>query len=98
MISKIELEVIADITSQDPKLKNKILVKGAKIKKIFNIEDIKIEEYIDFKNGKNVKKFSSVYEGDNYYKINKPYEDLKRVILNQSSPILGFAAKSKRYK
>jgi len=89
-----ELIVLSDITSST----KKVLVKNDKIKKLFDLDTIELEEFIDSKNGKHIKKYSQVLSNGTYFKIDKPYEELKSIIQNRSIPILGFAYKSKRYK
>jgi hypothetical protein len=89
-----EFEIISDILNS----KSKVLKKNAVIKKLFNLDNIIAEEYIDDKTGKPVKKYCLIYDNNIPYKINKPYEDVKKVILDRSIPVLGFAHKSKRYK
>ena len=65
---------------------------------IFDLDTIELEEYIDSKTGKHIKKYSAIYQNNVYFKIDKPYEELKNIILNRSIPILGLAYKSKKYK
>jgi hypothetical protein len=45
-----------NITTNDLN-KPKILVKGDKIKKIFDLDNIELEEYIDSRSGKHIKKY-----------------------------------------
>lgn len=94
---KYELEIISDITSNN-KGKVKILVKSARIKRLFDLDKIDISVYIDPRTGREIKKYSSVTENDIYYKVNKPYENLKSLILNRTTPIIGLMAKSKLYR
>lgn len=94
-MQKYELEYIADITTNSNPIK--ILSKNKKIKKLFDLELVEVEEYID-KKGKLINKYSSVYYNNVYYKVNKPYKELINIIQNRSIPILGFAYKSKKYK
>jgi hypothetical protein len=93
---KMELEIISNIVTDS--IKPVILVKNGKIKKLFDLDEIGLEQYINPKTGKAVTKYSQVIYREAYLKINKPYEELKTIILNRSIPILGFAYKSKRYK
>ncbi len=87
---KYELEVITDILASPNKVGvRKVLVKNQKIKKLFDLNIIQLEQYID-KSGRLIKKYSAVYEESNYYKVNKPYEELKGLILDKSKPIGGF--------
>jgi hypothetical protein len=91
-----ELEVISTVSTIGPK--PKVITKNDKIKKIFDLDAIKLEEYIDGKTGKHIKKYATILDNDSYFKINKPYDELKELILNRSIPVLGLMYKSKRYK
>jgi len=92
-----ELEIITDINNSTNN-KNKPLLKNAKIKKIFDLDNIELEEFVDNKSGKCIAKYSSVCQNTVWFKVNKPYKELKELMLIRSIPVLGFAAKSKRYK
>lgn len=92
---KYELEIISDINSPTS---NKILVKQDKIKKIFDLDNIELEEFIDAKSGKHIKKYCSIVINNNLYKINKPYEELKFMIINSRIPVIGLVNYSKKYK
>jgi hypothetical protein len=95
----VELQVITDVLSQpDKDGKRKVLIKDRAINKLFNINDIEVEEFINPKNGKPVKKYSGIYNNDIYYKINKPYEELKDLKINRAFPIKGFMGYSSNYK
>jgi hypothetical protein len=94
---KYELEIISDIVLTVGN-KTKTVSKNDCIKKIFDLETVEIEEYVDPKNGKHIKKYTSVYQNNIYYKVNKPYEEVKHLVLNRTAPVLGFISKSKRYK
>jgi len=94
---RIELEFISDLTSSRNG-KTVVLVKNDKVKKLFNLDEIEVEEFIDPKTGKHIPKYSTVSIKDMFYKINKPYEELKSLVLNRTTPVLGFAYKSKKYK
>ena len=94
---KYELEIISDII-YNVKGKPNVIIKQDKIKKIFNLYDIDLEEYVEAKTGKHIKKYCTIVEENTYYKINKPYEELKALIQNKSIPILGLAAKAKWFK
>lgn len=96
---KLELQVISDIMSNPNKEgRQKLIKKGALIRKIFDFEKDELEEYIEPKTGKQIKKYSSVCQNNIFYKINTPYEELKEIVLNNPRPILGFMSKSKNYK
>jgi hypothetical protein len=94
---KYELEIISDIV-HNLNGKPVVVTKQDRIKKLFNLYDIELEEYVDSKTGRHIKKYCTIVEENTYYKINKPYEELKALIQNKSIPILGLAAKSKRFK
>lgn len=94
---RIELEFISDITSSKNG-KTIVLSKNDKIKKVFNLDEVELEEYIDPKTGKHIAKYTTLSFKEAYYKINKPYEELKTLTLNRTMPVLGFAAKSKKWK
>lgn len=93
-----ELEIITDIASVDKKGKVKVVTKNDKIKRLFDLNEIELEEYIDNRTGRHIKKYTSVFHNNTYLKINKPYEELKDIVMNRSIPVLGFAYKSRRYK
>lgn len=94
---RIELEFISDLTITKGN-KTNTLVKNDKIKRIFDLDKIELEEYIDPRTGKHISKYCTVSMEDRYYKINKPYEELKSLMLNRTTPVIGFAAKSKKWK
>lgn len=84
-----ELEIISNVVLNG-KAKN-----SNTIKKLFDLDNIQVEEFVNEKTNKHVKKYSLIYENNICYKVNKSYEDLKDVILNKSIPVLGFADKFK---
>ena len=84
-----ELEIISNVVLNG-KTKN-----SNTIKKLFDLDNIQVEEFVNEKTNKQVKKYSLIYENNICYKVNKSYEDLKDVILNKSIPVLGFADKFK---
>lgn len=88
----IELEIITDIVMPLKDGKLKIIKRNDIMKKLFNIFEVKIEEYVNPRNGKHIKKYSGLYDGDTYYKINKPFEELKKIVQNKSIPVVGFEA------
>lgn len=94
-----ELEIITDIYGPESNTgKRRILTKSDKVKKIFNLEQIEVEEYVDIKTGKHIKKYSGIYKDNVYYKVNKPYEELKSLLFNKTSPVVGFVTHSKNIK
>lgn len=94
---KLELEIISDIVSEDTG-KRKVITKNDKIKRIFDLDTIDLEEYVDVKTGKHIAKYSFIYKESLCYKINKPYEQLKSLMLNKTTPVVGFLSKSKKYR
>lgn len=84
-----ELEIISNVVLNG-KAKN-----SNTIKKLFDLDNIQVEEFVNEKTNKHVKKYSLIHENNICYKVNKSYEDLKDVILNKSIPVLGFADKFK---
>lgn len=94
---KYELEIITDITNTTGP-RPKVIKKGDKIKRLFNLEELEVEEYIEPKTGKHIAKYSGIYCKDVYYKVNKPYKELSQLVLNRTVPVLGFLAKSNSYK
>ena len=95
----IELQIISDImTPPDTMGKYKIAHKDIIINRLFDINEIQVEQFINPKNGKPVKKYSGIYSNEIYYKVNKPYEELKDLKINRTYPIKGFMGYSKRYK
>lgn len=95
----IELQIITDILS-GPNLKGgrKVIFKNKIINKLFDINEIEVEEFINPKTGKAIKKYSGIYSKEVYYKVNKPYEELKDLKINKTYPVKGFMGYSKRYK
>lgn len=92
---QIELEIIADIEyTKNKKTYNTI----TPIKKLFNIYEVEVEEFVDNKTGKVVNKYSGVVVRDKYYKVNKPYNELKKMVNSKISPIVGFYQHSNAYK
>lgn len=94
---KYELEVITNITDL-VKGEPKVIFKNHKIKMLFDLDKIDLQEFVDSRTGKHIAKYSLILEEGNSFKINKPYEELKALVINQTIPVLGFAAKSKKYK
>lgn len=95
----IELQVITDIFSKEDSVgKRKLLHKNKVINKLFDINEIEVQEFIDAKSGKCIKKYSGIYNKDVYYKINKPYAELKDMKINKTYPVKGFMGHSIKYK
>jgi len=98
---KVELEFISDITILS-RNKQRTITKNDKVKKLFDLDAVDLQEYIDPKTGKHISKYSTLTElkpsGEVFYKINKPYEELKSLILNRTIPVLGLMSKSKKHK
>lgn len=75
--------------------KGKIIKKDLCYKKVFELDNILIEQYVSPK-GVIVKKYCTIIEQDKYYKGNIPYETLSAML--KPLEIKGFAAKSIRYE
>lgn len=88
----VELQIIANVA-----VNNKV-VKNALINKLFDINEIEVEEFINPKTAKPVKKYTGIYSNNVYYKVNKPYEELKSLKINKTYPVIGFLGHSKKYK
>lgn len=92
-----EFEIISDVQSTTSK--PKLLTKNDKIKKLFNLDEITAEEFIDGKTGKHIKKYCVIHDLNNTaYKINTPYEIVKNIIFNKTFTVKGFASKSIKVK
>lgn len=95
----IELQIITDVLGGPSKDgMRKLIMKDKIINKLFDINEIEVEEFINPKTGKAIKKYSGIYSKEVYYKVNKPYEELKDLKINRTYPIVGFMGHSKRYK
>lgn len=94
---KVELEIITDIVNTSG-TKPKVVAKNDKIKKLFDLEQIEVEEFIDAKTGKHIKRYSSVYQNNVYYKVNKPYAELSFLVVNKRMPVIGLIGKSKSWR
>lgn len=96
----IELPIITDVLSPANAVgKRKIIAKDKIIHKLFDINDIEIEQYINAKTGKTINKYTGIYSNEVYYKINKPYKELKEIKINGAVPVKGFMGhSSKNYK
>ena len=92
----IELVVISSLPTKEKGLSiAKYIPLEVKQKKVFTLEDIKLEEYIDTK-GKHNKKYCFIKSDNENYKINKPYEEIKNKYF-KNLEILGFNAKRSNY-
>lgn len=69
---KREFEVLTDIYNEA----GKCLKKDVTYFKLFETDEIELENYIDAK-GKVVNKYSGVLYRDKYYKVNIPYSEMK---------------------
>ena len=74
--------------------KGKVIIKNITYKKIFELDNILIEQYINPK-GIIVKKYCTIIENDRNYKANIAYETLSTML--RPFVIQGFAAKSISY-
>ena len=75
--------------------KNKIIKKDVCYIRMFDLDNILIEQYINPK-GVVVKKYCTIIEQDKYFKANIPYSELSAML--RPLEIKGFAAKSISYE
>mgnify|MGYP001617488284 CR=1 FL=1 len=75
--------------------KNKVIKKDMCYKRMFELDNILIEQYISPK-GIIVKKYCTIIEQDKYFKANIPYDTLSALL--RPLEIKGFAAKSISYE
>jgi hypothetical protein len=95
----IELPIITDIFSSPDKTGvRKLITKDKVINRLFDINEIEVEEFINPKTGNVIKKYTGVYSNEVYYKVNAPYTELKDLKINRTYPIKGFMGHSKKYK
>lgn len=95
----IELQIVTDVLSNpDANGDRKIIARNALINKLFDINEIEVEEFLNPRTGKPVKKYTGIYSNNLYYKVNKPYDELKQLKINKTYPVKGFMAYSKKYK
>lgn len=73
---KYEFEVIGNITRV---VRKKEVNKDVIFKKLFDLDTVAVEEYIDEK-GKVLRKYCTIVENTNFFKINHPYNDVVRLI------------------
>jgi hypothetical protein len=93
-----ELEIISDVHKFSKNGKQTLIKRNDKIKRLFDLNEVTVEEFLDPKTGKHISKYSLVIYKDATFKVNKPYEVLKSIVQNKSIPVLGLASKSKSYK
>lgn len=86
-----ELEIISDIVGPN----NRVVKRDVVYKKIFELDNIKAEEYISNK-GTIVKKYCTIVYEDKFYKVNSPYEVIAAMI--QPLEVKGFYSKSSKYE
>ncbi len=89
---QVELEIISSLEHKKTKSIQQVVVK-----KVFDLDIVKLEEFINSKTGKSIRKYSSLCEDNTWYKVNKPYEQMKTILINRSTPVIGFISKSKLY-
>lgn len=75
--------------------KNKVIAKDVCYKRIFELDNILIEQYLNPK-GVIVKKYCTIIEQDKYFKANIPYDTLSAML--RPLEVKGFAAKSISYE
>lgn len=74
-MAKKELEVMTDIYNEA----GKCLKKDILYLKVFETDEIELENFIDGK-GKVIVKYSGVVYRDKYYKVNIPYKDMLQYV------------------
>lgn len=74
---------------------NKVIKKDVCYKRMFELDNILIEQYINTK-GNIVKKYCTIIENDKYYKANIAYEELSALL--RPMEVKGFMAKSISYE
>jgi hypothetical protein len=87
---KHELEIISDVISNN----NKIVKKDIVYKKVFEMDNAEIEQFISPK-GAIINKYCTLIIGDKYYKVNSPYEVVSKLV--RPTVVKGFYSKSTRY-
>lgn len=88
---KKEFEVISDVIGNN----NKIVKADIIYKKVFELDNIEVEQFISNR-GQVVKKYCTVLCENKFYKVNSPYE----YVLGLLTPttVKGFYSKSNRYE
>lgn len=75
--------------------KGKVIAKDVCYKRMFELDNILIEQYLNPK-GVIVKKYCTIIEQDKYFKANIPYDELSAML--RPLEVKGFAAKSISYE
>lgn len=75
--------------------KGKLIKKDVCYKRMFELDNILIEQYINTK-GNIVKKYCTIIENDKYFKANIAYEELSALL--KPLEVKGFMAKSISYE
>lgn len=88
---KIEYEVLTDIYNED----GKCIKKDLSYLKVFETDDVEVENFIDAK-GKVIEKYTGVVYKDKYYKINRPYKEMREAF--KPIVVAGLLAKSSSYE
>jgi predicted transcriptional regulator len=86
-----ELEIISDILGPN----NKVIKTDIVYKKVFELDNIEVEQFISSK-GTIVKKYCTVVSDNKFYKVNSPYEYVASLI--QPIEVKGFYSKSNKYE
>jgi hypothetical protein len=94
----VEFEIITDTFAVGKSGRQVLVKRNDKVKKLFDLNEIDVEEFIDIKTGKHIDRYSLVISNNIGFKVDKPYEVVKTMVQNKSIPVLGFMAKSKKYK
>lgn len=91
LIMRKELEILNDLADSN----GRIVAKDVLSKQVFELNDITVQQFISNK-GKIIKKYCTIFCNNNYYKVNSPYEEIRKLTL--PIEVKGFAAKSKLWK
>jgi len=86
-----ELEIISDILGSN----NRVVKRDVIYKKIFELDNIEVEEFISNK-GTIVKKYCTLVVDNKFYKVNSPYEVVAAMI--QPLEVKGFYSKTSKYE
>lgn len=83
----MEFKVLTDILKENKDGSTKVIKRNVEYKKILDTDKASLTEFIDDK-GKIVKKYTMCYIDNNFFKLNHPYEEIKKLL--QPIKIIGF--------
>ena len=91
----IIVKVLCDLyTEPNEEGVTKLIKKNVEYLKQFETTRITIEQYVNPKTAKTIKKYCYIKEDDKYYKVNHKFEDL--IKLNKAIEVKGFQFKTKK--